>query len=139
MRKSIVLLAMATGIAAFAAQTAKEIKKVPVSSTRADSGTEMFKAYCATCHGLDATGGGPAADALKTAPPDLTLLKQQNGGKFPSDRVMHVIAGADGIGAHGSSDMPLWGPIFRSVHTGDDNLEKLRISNLTKYIASLQK
>lgn len=40
------------------------------------SGKEMFKTYCATCHGEDARGHGPATAALKVAPPDLTLLRE---------------------------------------------------------------
>jgi mono/diheme cytochrome c family protein len=30
-------------------------------------GAELFKAYCAVCHGIDAKGNGPMAKSLKTA------------------------------------------------------------------------
>jgi mono/diheme cytochrome c family protein len=132
-------LALVGGLCTVGADSPKEVKKVSVSQTRADSGVDMFKTYCATCHGLDGKGHGPAADALKVAPADLTLLKQKNGGKYPSNKVSRIIEGADGITAHGTSDMPLWGPIFRSLDPGNTNLVKLRVLNVTKYIESLQK
>ncbi len=139
MRKPAILLVLVIGFAVLvAAQSTKEIKKVRVSSTPADSGSEMFKTYCATCHGVNAKGGGPAAGALKIPPPDLTLLKKNGGGKFPAGRVTHIIEGSDEIGAHGSSDMPLWGPVFHSLSPSNDAVVKLRIANLTKYIESLQ-
>jgi mono/diheme cytochrome c family protein len=37
----------------------------------------MFKEYCASCHGADAKGHGPAVRALKVAPPDLTMLSKE--------------------------------------------------------------
>ncbi len=143
MKKLIVALAAVTGLAVIgsgiaAAQAAKEMKKVPVSSTRADSGVEMFKAYCAACHGVSGKGGGPAAAALKVAPSDLTMLKQKSGGKYPSGRVVQILQGSDDITAHGSSDMPLWGPIFHSLSRGNESVPTLRIANITKYIESIQ-
>jgi len=135
-----VLLAMTMGLAALVLSAQqKEMKKIPVTSTRADSAVEMFKTYCASCHGVDGKGHGPAAEALKFPPADLTALKQKNGGKFPAGRVTRVIEGADVIPAHGSTDMPTWGPIFHSLDPSNAALTKLRIANLTKYIESMQK
>jgi hypothetical protein len=41
---------------------------------------------------------------------------------------------------HGTSDMPIWGPLFSSLHgnKATDPLVKLRIANLTSYLESLQ-
>ncbi|MBZ5593257.1 MAG: cytochrome c [Acidobacteriia bacterium] len=117
----------------------KEVKKIPVTSTRADSAVEMFKTYCASCHGVDGKGHGPAAEALKVAPSDLTMLKQKNDGKFPSGKVTRIVEGADVVTAHGSTDMPTWGPIFRSLDPNNAPVTKLRIANLTKYIESMQR
>jgi len=97
----------------------------------------MYRAYCATCHGLDGKGNGPAAAALRQAPGDLTLLSKNNGGQFPSFRVANVIQGDAEITAHGSREMPMWGDVFRELKR-DDSLVKLRVHNLTQYIASLQ-
>ena len=134
-----VLLAMMMGLAALLWSAEKEVKKVPVTATRADSAVDMFKTYCASCHGVDGKGHGPAAEALKIPPTDLTVLSKKNGGKFPAGRVSRVVEGADVITAHGSSDMPTWGPIFHSLDPSNAALTKLRISNLTKYIESMQK
>jgi len=120
-----------------AAQEPAKINKVPVQPTAADSGKGMFGAYCASCHGLDGKGGGPVASALKIRPADLTLLARKNGGKYPSLVVVNAIK--DGTGnAHGSKEMPVWGPILLSVSPNGNPEVQLRINNLTAYIETLQ-
>lgn len=119
------------------AQEPVKIHNVPAQSTPANSGSRMFGEYCASCHGLDGKGGGPAASALKVAPPDLTLLARENGGKYPHLVVVNAIQ--DGAGsAHGSKDMPVWGPIFHSLSPKGNPAVQQRISNLTTYIETLQ-
>jgi hypothetical protein len=83
-------------------------------------------------------GDGPAADALKTMPSDLTRIASRNGGKFPEIRVQNLIEGeADEPAAHGSKDMPVWGNVFR--HLGPSrSLANVRVYNLVKYIAEIQ-
>ncbi len=122
-----------------AAQQAKtQIKKVPAPVTSAASGHEMYVSYCASCHGKDAKGDGPAAPALKTPPPDLTTLAQRNGGKFPTFRVRSILDGQQTLVAHGDQEMPVWGPIFRTMSGRDERVVQLRIANLTRYLESLQ-
>jgi mono/diheme cytochrome c family protein len=99
------------------------------------SGEKLFKQYCASCHGIDGKGTGPAAAALKVAPADLTAL-QKKGEKFPSAHVQTVIDGQRDIAAHGSREMPVWGTIFRTKR-GD--LGQADIVSLTKYLESIQK
>jgi mono/diheme cytochrome c family protein len=120
------------------AQAAKEIKKVPLTQTSPVSGVEMFRTYCAVCHGVNGKGAGPAADALKKAPADLTQLAIRNNGKYPEDRVAHTITGDAQIGAHGSRDMPVWGDLFKSLNAGTTDLVRLRIVNLTDYVKTIQ-
>jgi mono/diheme cytochrome c family protein len=115
-----------------------EIKHVPAPATSAASGKEMFKAYCAPCHGQSAKGDGPAASALKTPPPDLTVLAKNNGGKFPSDRVTSILRGQATVSAHGNQDMPVWGPVFWRMSGGHEAEVQQRIANLTHYIETLQ-
>ena len=55
-------------------QPSKVIKHVPIKSTSPASGQEMYTAYCAVCHGTDGKGKGPALEALKVPPTDLTTL-----------------------------------------------------------------
>lgn len=130
---SLSLISVARG------QEAKpQVKHVPVSQTSPASGKEMFNAYCAPCHGTSAKGDGPAADALKSKPADLTMLAKDNGGKFPSDRVMSILRGQATVTAHGNRDMPVWGPVFWRMSQGHEAETQQRITNLTHYIATLQ-
>jgi mono/diheme cytochrome c family protein len=117
---------------------AQEIKKTPVQPTSAASGQQMFGEYCAVCHGKDAKDGGPAADALKKRPADLTQLSRKNGGKFPEIQVMTFITGDEVVAAHGSRDMPVWGQLFRSLSPNSPELVRLRAANLMEYIKSFQ-
>lgn len=117
---------------------AQQIKKVPAPYTSAASGKEMYTAYCASCHGADGKGAGPAAVALKSAPTDLTQLSAHNQGAFPELKVYSVIKGDAAIPAHGSKEMPVWGPVFRAMGAGDEAQTHLRLVNLTRYLKSLQ-
>jgi mono/diheme cytochrome c family protein len=98
----------------------------------------MYMAYCASCHGKDGKGNGPAASALKSVPTDLTRLAASNGGRFPENHVTQTIKGDFGTPSHGSRDMPVWGSIFAAMGTTSDGSMQLRIRNLTKYLASIQ-
>src|SRR5689334_1116560 len=100
---------LAFGATAFAAgdENVKTIKKVNARPTATLNGVDLFKEYCAVCHGNDAKGSGPAADALKKRPADLTQLTRKNGGTFPELHVMNFIKGQDVVAAHGSRDMPV--------------------------------
>jgi mono/diheme cytochrome c family protein len=118
-------------------QPEKVIKHVPVKSTSPVSGKDMYKAYCAVCHGTDGKGGGPAASALKIPPADLTLLSKNNGGKYPSLKVSATIRGESALPAHGSKDMPVWGALFWSMSGGHEGEVQQRTANLSRYIESL--
>src|ERR1700739_820904 len=105
----------------------KKIKKVEATYTRPDSGPEMFRTYCAVCHGEDGKGNGPAASALKTAPADLTALTQKHNGKFPVLEVQQYIRGESASVAHGSRDMPMWGDVLKNVSAGGDSVIQIRV------------
>ena len=115
-----------------------QVKHIPAPVTSAASGKEMFKSYCASCHGLGAKGDGPAAAALNSTPRDLTLLTKSNSGKFPSERVMSILRGQATVTAHGNRDMPVWGPVFWHISQGHESEVQQRIVNLTRYIETLQ-
>ena len=106
---------------------------------RSLAGRDLFAFYCATCHGRTGTGDGPVAAALKSPPPDLTLLARRNGGTFPRQRVEAFVTGDGDVltTAHGSADMPVWGPIFRGLDPSDA-LVKVRIGNIVTYVESIQ-
>lgn len=105
---------------------------------RSLKGPDLFHAYCASCHGADAKGNGPVTPALNTRVPDLTTIAQRNGGSFPVERIRKIIAGDETIIAHGSREMPVWGPIFHRVEE-DRDYGDVRLHNLLEYLQSLQK
>ena len=132
------LFALATAVLCGQNESRPIIRKTPVGRTSASSGGEMYRAYCAACHGPDGRGDGPASAALKSRPSDLTGLAKRNAGIFPELRVFGAINGDLRVTAHGSKDMPTWGAVFRQMDGPDSAGVKLRIRNLTKYIESLQ-
>jgi hypothetical protein len=125
------------------AQPQKQPGKVPPSEQqfqpliRSVEGPNLFRAYCASCHGADAKGNGPAAPALKAKVPDLTLLAKRNGGRFPEPRVRKIIMGDEVVTVHGSREMPVWGPIFHQIEWDVDR-GNVRLENLVKYLKSIQ-
>jgi len=131
----VLLLATLVCVLGMRAQE-KQIKKVPLEPTAMNSGQAMYKAYCAPCHGLSGKGDGPAAVALKKSPTDLTQLALKNNGKFPNGYVVAVLRSVEND-AHGSNEMPVWGPMLLSV-SRDHAETQLRINNIVSYIASLQ-
>lgn len=114
-----------------------KMKQVSPRATNPSSGAEMFRAYCAACHGAGAKGDGPAVPALKVKPSDLTMMAKNNAGQFPSMKVLNSIEGDSMTAAHGSKDMPVWGDVFRSI-SRDEGTRRMRLHNLTKYLESIQ-
>ncbi len=115
------------------------VKKVPIKRTSPASGKEMYTEYCAVCHGVDGKGNGPAATALKTPPPDLTTLaRRSEDTQFPRERVATILRNGTDLAAHGTSDMPIWGPLFKSLAPTHDIQVQQRIKNLNDYLVSIQ-
>ena len=142
-KKSMILLGtvlVAASLCAAQESTEKKptVKQTPIQQTSPASGKEMFNQYCAPCHGADAKGKGPAASAMKTPPTDLTMLTKTHDGKFPAAAVSSSLKFGNGPGSHGSADMPVWGPLFKSLDKYHDAQVQQRISNLVGYIESLQ-
>jgi Domain of unknown function (DUF932)/Cytochrome c len=82
LRRIFPLVGLVLCLAAFGEPQQKQIKRIPAKLTSPASGQEMYTSYCAVCHGTDGRGGGPAAEALKVPPSDLTTLACKNGGKY---------------------------------------------------------
>ena len=113
------------------------LKPVPIKYVDPSSGKDMYVAYCASCHGMDGMGNGPAATALKIPPTDLTMLARKNKGAYPGSDVYEIIvsSGTALIPAHGSAEMPVWGPLFASLSTGSrQNGVAMRAGNINDYV-----
>src|SRR5690349_6179233 len=65
----------------------------PSAVTESMYGPDLYRHYCATCHGADGKGNGPVSVALKTPAPDLTVLARNHRGVFPHPEVARVIEG----------------------------------------------
>jgi mono/diheme cytochrome c family protein len=108
----------------------------PVGSSRR-SGADLFRTYCASCHGENANGSGPLAGQLRRSPPDLTHYAERNGRAFPSERLRRIIDGRD-VAAHGDRTMPVWGDVFRrELGLGGDSAAS-RIEALVEFLRSIQ-
>jgi mono/diheme cytochrome c family protein len=143
LKKSVILLTSLLVAGSFCLAQEKTspqpvVKKTPIKQTSAASGKEMYGQYCAPCHGTDGKGTGPAATSLKTMPTDLTQLAKQHDGKYPANSVASILKFGYGPVSHGSPDMPVWGPLFKSLDKYHESVVQQRISNLVAYLDSLQ-
>jgi mono/diheme cytochrome c family protein len=143
MSKNFFVAALAVAVAAgigYANQAASSKVVIPVRTTSAANGQQMYVNYCAPCHGVDGRGHGPVTAALIKQPADLTLLSKNNRGKFPSARVRTVLQFGIANPSHGTAQMPVWGPILSGMEKtySEPNLQALRISNLIQYLETLQ-
>ena len=112
--------------------------QVPPLTIDSLAGRDSFDRYCASCHGTSGRGDGPTAAALKSRPTDLTQLARRNGGAYPEERVRRIISGyGDPLAAHGTTEMPVWGPIFRALDPSDTRVAQ-RIEGLVRYVDVLQ-
>jgi mono/diheme cytochrome c family protein len=132
----IIVIAIAAGLSIVAAA---QVARPPTQPEffKSTAGEDLFKFYCAGCHGLDAKGR-PATPAMRTPSSDLTALAAANGGVFPRARVEAILAhGSVSDPAHGPKDMPVWGAIFRGTEA-NATLVQIRIEHLVQYLESLQ-
>jgi mono/diheme cytochrome c family protein len=141
MLKPLLIAALVAALAAgtgFAADQSNSKVILQVGKTAPSNGKQMFAAYCSPCHGVDGRGNGPVASALRTPPADLTLLRKINHGKFPDTKIVSMLEFGVDIPSHGSIEMPVWGPILGKMDMANDQERVLRISNLSRYVDSLQ-
>jgi mono/diheme cytochrome c family protein len=115
----------------------KGIKKVPAPYSDPMSGAQMYKDYCAVCHGAKGMGDGPAVEFLKAVPPDLRTIARRNAGTFPADHVVAMLKFGTTSHAHGTPDMPVWGSVFQKRDTNPE-VGTLRIYNLTMFVEKMQ-
>ena len=125
-----------TGVLVFGVAAQPRVPREPVLP-KTTEGAELFRFYCANCHGADATGR-PATAVTQKPAPNLTMLARDHGGQFPRDAVRDIIVNGGAKGsAHRTSDMPVWGTIFRAFEPSDA-MVNVRVDNLVRYIEALQ-
>ncbi len=142
---TVLTLAFVLSFVTTAVSEEVEIRTAPLTWTQAalSDGMELYGQLCASCHGMDATGNGPAAPALAMPVPDLTRLALDNGGEFPTEDVQKSIHGRGEIVAHGTVEMPVWGRALANVRPDfkpfrREAFAKQQTCNLTEYLESIQ-
>jgi mono/diheme cytochrome c family protein len=130
------MISLALGVLICGPDLAQE--KEQLSSPLPQSGAGTYREYCAVCHGKTGRGDGAASAALKVRPSDLRKLARRNGGKFPYAYVEDVLRNGVKIPAHGTAEMPIWGPLFLAIDSSFQSQFNLRITKLTDYIKSIQ-
>lgn len=122
-----------------APSTATALAVQPDSTAQRLNGAYLYKTYCASCHGVGATGDGPLASSLRRRPPNLTEIAKRNMGVFPSAMVEQIIDGRQPVRGHGGPDMPVWGDAFlRTTEGGTEEGVKAKIGALVAYLESIQ-
>jgi mono/diheme cytochrome c family protein len=103
------------------------------------NGSELYRTYCASCHGVTGRGDGPMAAYLNVAPANLTTIAARNRGVFPTEVVHRIVDGRRALKTHGDSAMPIWGDAF-SLPSGTDAEQAAaeKIRRLVAYVESLQ-
>lgn len=115
----------------------------------ASRGKIEYSNSCSACHGESGGGNGPLAELLTVKLPDLKQLAKNNGGVFPFERIYQIIDGRQHVKAHGSREMPVWGPRYEkqaeqpyaSELLDQDTIEliaRTRIIALIDYLYSIQ-
>lgn len=107
------------------------------------TGAGDYARLCASCHGPEGRGDGPAAAGLASRPADLTRIARRAGGTYPRLQVMSRIYGY----TMGSSDshMPQFGDLLEGpsvLYDPGDGIETptpARLVALQQYLETLQR
>jgi mono/diheme cytochrome c family protein len=139
--------AFTVGAIAIGAATMANAQQSGTSWQNVDRGKYEYEAHCAACHGLSGAGEGPYSSFLNKAIPNLTTLSKRNSGVFPFALVYEIIDGTQVIAAHGTREMPIWGPrymieagenVYDDFRADREVFVRARILALTEYVYRLQ-
>jgi mono/diheme cytochrome c family protein len=141
---SNLIRAFTIGAIAVSAATMAYAQQSGPAKQSGDLGKWEYDWHCAVCHGSSGAGEGPYSGFLNKTIPNLTTLSKRNGAVFPFARVYETIDGSQAILAHGTRDMPIWGPRYK-FEAGDydsqsdsEAVVRARILALTEYVYRLQ-
>jgi mono/diheme cytochrome c family protein len=109
------------------------------SMNNAPMGADLYRMYCASCHGVTARGDGPLAASMRRTPPNLTEIAKRHKGTYPGELVFKIIDGRQRVPGHGGPDMPVWGDAFmRTSDATDESSVRFRIQALVDYLETIQ-
>ena len=92
-RNTLLSCALLFSLTGFSATGQSQDKKsAHLAGSNPVSGLQLYKRYCAVCHGNDLKGNGPVSPEFKNPPADLTTLAQRHEGKFPDEYVQRCAA-----------------------------------------------
>jgi len=114
----------------------------PLWSAETDQGKQLYMQYCSSCHGKDGKGNRSMVAYLKIKVPDLTVLKKNNKGIYPLQKVMSSIDGSRKVRGHGDRQMPVWGEVFRKETEKEKYGELtslLKAKTIAEFVATLQR
>ncbi len=133
-RQGIALLCLVVCLAGMRPASAEELSGL--------TGAQLFRQYCASCHGKGGEGDGPVAPFFKLLPPDLTLIAKRSGGTYPAERVRRIVDGRAYLTSHGTREMPVWGLVFPMAADGPEagtQVAETSIALLVEYLRTIQK
>ncbi len=131
------LMILITGVVVWGSPTVTFAQEEEVAS----AGKPVYLHYCASCHGREAKGDGPAMNMLTVKPADLTQISKRNKGTFPFWKMYRVIDGRENVRGHGDRDMPVWGAQFRADAGGGSLAQSQargQVLELVHYLQSIQ-
>jgi len=107
------------------------------------TGVQLYKRFCASCHGEYARGDGTVAKSFKIEVRDLTRIAHRHGGVFPTEQIRKIIDGRTTLPPHGSREMPVWGFEFYRENQDAGYPDPQRrtddlIARLTEYLRTIQ-
>jgi mono/diheme cytochrome c family protein len=135
-----ILLLVSTAIIFAPGMALAQTRAQPPSAGRQAQfdGAQLYRTYCAVCHGLAGIGNGPMAEQLRRPPADLTKFTARNGGVFPRSRLERIVEGRD-VPSHGTREMPIWGDVFRMLpDASGERSARDRIEAILKYVEAMQ-
>ena len=138
---SAAALLMTTGLAA--AEVVIKLEPSTWNHVDGKNGEQLYDTLCASCHGMEGKGDGPAAQALPQTVPDLTHMPRDHEGLINHGQIEKIIAGKDRKVRHDVIGMPKWGQQFKTVYPRLNDRERYafarkKIHDLADHVESLQ-
>ncbi len=102
---------------------------------RNPAGAELYLRYCTSCHGPNGAGDGPVAKWLDPRPANLRESTLDLQG------LVERIDGRRDVGAHGSSEMPVWAEVFNLQLLREPKareITRLRVQAIAEHVRSLR-